>query len=64
MTNGSRKTSHDPDGHPISRRPKGPDLQCARQIAFDEFREEAMRLGGNSVVGIDRDYELVRVSLA
>jgi uncharacterized protein YbjQ (UPF0145 family) len=41
----------------------GADLQRARQIAFDEFREEAMRLGGNPVVSIDLDYEVVRVSL-
>ncbi|MBM42001.1 MAG: hypothetical protein CL483_08790 [Acidobacteria bacterium] len=41
----------------------GTEPQRARQIAFGEFREEAMRLGGDSVVGIDLDYEVVRVSL-
>jgi len=32
-------------------------LRGAREIAFDEMKEEADRLGANAVVGIDLDYE-------
>ena len=36
------------------------ELQRARQIALDEARQRAEALGGNAVVGIDQDYEVVR----
>ncbi|WP_193174924.1 heavy metal-binding domain-containing protein [Oricola nitratireducens] len=32
-------------------------LREARQIALREMEEEAARLGGNSVIGVDLDYE-------
>ena len=35
------------------------ELQKAREIALDEMSETAERLGGNAVVGIDLDYEVV-----
>ncbi|MBX3441499.1 MAG: heavy metal-binding domain-containing protein [Planctomyces sp.] len=35
------------------------ELQRARQIAFDEIRQQAEALGANAVVGIDLDYEVV-----
>lgn len=34
-------------------------LAEARQTALDEMSEDARRLGGNSVIGIDLDYEVV-----
>lgn len=34
-------------------------LAEARQTAMDEMAEEARRLGGNTVVGVDLDYEVV-----
>jgi uncharacterized protein YbjQ (UPF0145 family) len=36
------------------------ELQKARQIAIDEMTERATSLGGNAVVGVDLDYEVVR----
>ena len=35
------------------------ELQKAREIALGEMSETAERLGGNAVVGIDLDYEVV-----
>ena len=35
------------------------ELRKAREIAFEEIREAATNLGGNAVVGIDIDYEVV-----
>lgn len=35
------------------------ELQKAREIALKELREAAERQGGNAVVGIDLDYEVV-----
>ena len=35
------------------------ELAKARRIAFDELAAEASALGGNAVVGIDLDYEVV-----
>jgi len=32
-------------------------LREARQIALHEMEEEAQRLGGNAVIGVDLDYE-------
>ena len=32
-------------------------LREARQIALAEMEEEAQRLGGNAVIGVDLDYE-------
>ncbi|MCI5074690.1 heavy metal-binding domain-containing protein [Oricola sp.] len=32
-------------------------LREAREIALREMQEEALRLGGNAVIGIDLDYE-------
>lgn len=34
-------------------------LRSARQEAFRELEAEAKRLGGNAVVGVDIDYEVV-----
>lgn len=34
-------------------------LAEARQTAMDEMADEAKRLGGNAVVGVDLDYEVV-----
>ncbi|HUT75901.1 MAG TPA: heavy metal-binding domain-containing protein [Armatimonadota bacterium] len=36
------------------------ELGRARQIAFDEMSHQAAALGGNAVVGVDVDYEVVR----
>jgi uncharacterized protein YbjQ (UPF0145 family) len=36
------------------------ELGRARQIAFDEMSQQAAALGGNAVVGVDVDYEVVR----
>jgi len=35
------------------------ELHKAREIAMQEIREQAERLGANAVVGIDIDYEVV-----
>lgn len=35
------------------------ELRKAREIALEELREEAQRLGANAVIGIDLDYETV-----
>ncbi|MFH1700939.1 MAG: heavy metal-binding domain-containing protein [Candidatus Zixiibacteriota bacterium] len=36
------------------------ELQRARKIAIDEMIVEAQGMGGNAVVGIDLDYEVIR----
>jgi len=35
-------------------------LREAREVAFGEMREQAMRMGANGIVGVDIDYEVVR----
>jgi uncharacterized protein YbjQ (UPF0145 family) len=35
------------------------ELQRARDIAIDELTEKAAALGGNAVVGVDLDYEVL-----
>lgn len=35
------------------------ELRKAREVAFREIRQEAMMLGGNAVIGIDLDYEVL-----
>ncbi|MDF2721930.1 MAG: hypothetical protein K0Q59_1605 [Paenibacillus sp.] len=35
-------------------------LKEARDVAFEEMRSHASRLGANAVVGIDIDYEVIR----
>src|SRR6476661_8690500 len=35
------------------------ELRKAKTIALDEMQEEAARLGGNAVVGVDLDYETI-----
>ncbi|MBV7298480.1 heavy metal-binding domain-containing protein [Enterovibrio paralichthyis] len=35
------------------------ELAKAREIAFDELKEQARAVGGNAIVGIDLDYEVV-----
>ena len=35
------------------------ELRKAREIAVQEMREEAERLGANAIVGVDLDYETV-----
>jgi len=35
------------------------ELRKAREVAFQELQEEAERLGGNAVVGVDIDYEVL-----
>ena len=35
------------------------ELQRARDIALDEMQERAAALGGNAVVGVDLDYEVL-----
>lgn len=35
------------------------ELRKAREIATREMMEDAMRLGGNAVVGVDLDYETI-----
>lgn len=36
------------------------ELSRARQIALEEAMAEAQKLGGNAVVGVDIDYEVIR----
>jgi uncharacterized protein YbjQ (UPF0145 family) len=36
------------------------ELQKARKIAMDEMAAEAKQMGGNAVVGVDLDYEVIR----
>jgi uncharacterized protein YbjQ (UPF0145 family) len=36
------------------------ELGKARKVAMDEMIEQAKELGGNAVVGIDLDYEVIR----
>ncbi|GAB6174594.1 heavy metal-binding domain-containing protein [Paradesulfitobacterium aromaticivorans] len=38
-------------------------LHDARNIALQELEQQALRLGGNAVVGIDLDYEVVGQSM-
>ena len=35
------------------------ELARARNIAFQEIQEEALRIGANAIVGIDLDYEVM-----
>jgi uncharacterized protein YbjQ (UPF0145 family) len=35
-------------------------LRDARQIAIQEMEQDAASLGGNAVVGVDLDYEVIR----
>ncbi|MDF2667787.1 MAG: hypothetical protein K0Q81_2194 [Paenibacillus sp.] len=35
-------------------------LKEAREVAFDELRSTASRLGANAIVGVDIDYEVIR----
>jgi uncharacterized protein YbjQ (UPF0145 family) len=35
------------------------ELQRARDIAIEEMQDRAKRLGGNAVVGVDLDYEVL-----
>jgi uncharacterized protein YbjQ (UPF0145 family) len=35
------------------------ELRKAKAIALDEMQEEAQRLGGNAIVGVDLDYETI-----
>ena len=35
------------------------ELQRARDIAFEELAERAKSLGGNAIVGVDIDYEVL-----
>ncbi|AQS59509.1 YbjQ family protein [Desulforamulus ferrireducens] len=35
-------------------------LAQAREIAVEEMKEQARRLGANAIVGVDLDYEVVR----
>ena len=36
------------------------ELGKARKVAMDEMAEQAKEIGGNAVVGIDLDYEVIR----
>jgi uncharacterized protein YbjQ (UPF0145 family) len=36
------------------------ELRKARQIALSEMADEARELGGNAIVGVDIDYEVIR----
>jgi uncharacterized protein YbjQ (UPF0145 family) len=36
------------------------ELRKARKIALSEMADEARELGGNAVVGVDIDYEVIR----
>ena len=36
------------------------ELGRAREIALDEMSQQATALGGNAVVGVDVDYEVIR----
>lgn len=38
------------------------ELRKARDIAMREMADEAKRLGGNAVVGVDLDYETVSIN--
>ena len=38
-------------------------LQDARDVALRELEEKAARMGGNAVVGVDLDYEIVGQSM-
>ncbi len=38
-------------------------LRKARQVALDEMRDEAEKLGANAILGVDIDYESVRGSM-
>ena len=35
------------------------ELRKAKEIALEEMEQEAQRLGGNAVVGVDLDYETI-----
>jgi uncharacterized protein YbjQ (UPF0145 family) len=35
-------------------------LKEAREVAFEEMRSNASRMGANAIVGIDIDYEVIR----
>jgi uncharacterized protein YbjQ (UPF0145 family) len=35
------------------------ELRKAKEIALEEMAQEAQRLGGNAVVGVDLDYETI-----
>lgn len=35
------------------------ELGKARDIAFQEIEEEALRMGANAIIGIDIDYEVI-----
>ena len=35
------------------------ELARARETAFQEMQEEALRVGANAIVGIDLDYEVM-----
>lgn len=39
------------------------ELIKARQIALTEMQQEAERLGGSAVVGVDLDYEVIRTGM-
>ena len=39
------------------------ELRKAKDIAMQEMQEEARRLGGNAIIGIDLDYETVGNSM-
>ena len=36
-----------------------PELRKAKTLALDEMQDEAQRLGGNAIVGVDLDYETI-----
>jgi uncharacterized protein YbjQ (UPF0145 family) len=40
------------------------ELRKAKAIALDEMEQEAERLGGNAVVGVDLDYETISMGPA
>lgn len=35
-------------------------LKQAREVAFSEMAEQARRMGGDAIVGVDIDYEVIR----
>ena len=35
------------------------ELRKAKTLALDEMQDEAQRLGGNAIVGVDLDYEKI-----
>lgn len=39
------------------------ELITARQIALTEMQQEAERLGGSAIVGVDLDYEVIRTGM-